>query len=53
MCIRDRLYSGQQFYACILDEAQAIKNHTTQKYKAVCGVNSKDVYKRQAKRRAF
>ena len=37
----EELYSGQQFYACILDEAQAIKNHTTQKYKAVCGVNSK------------
>ena len=28
------------FYACILDEAQAIKNHTTQKYKAVCLVRS-------------
>ena len=27
----EELYSGQQFYACILDEAQAIKNHTTQK----------------------
>ena len=37
----EELYSGQAFYACILDEAQAIKNHTTQKYKAVCGVNSK------------
>ena len=37
----EELYSGQQFYTCILDEAQAIKNHTTQKYKAVCGVNSK------------
>ena len=37
----EELYSGQQFYACILDEAQAIKNHATQKYKAVCGVNSK------------
>ena len=37
----EELYNGQQFYACILDEAQAIKNHTTQKYKAVCGVNSK------------
>ena len=37
----EELYSGQQFYACILDEAQAIKNHTTQMYKAVCGVNSK------------
>ena len=37
----EKLYKEQQFYACILDEAQAIKNHTTQKYKAVCGVNSK------------
>ena len=37
----EELYKEQQFYACILDEAQAIKNHTTQKYKAVCGVNSK------------
>ena len=37
----EKLYKKQQFYACILDEAQAIKNHTTQKYKAVCGVNSK------------
>ena len=37
----EELYSGQQFYACILDEAQAIKNHATQKYKAVCRVNSK------------
>ena len=36
----EELYSGQQFYACILDEAQAIKNHTTQKYKAVCQVRS-------------
>ncbi len=35
------LYAGQPFYACILDEAQAIKNHTTQKYKAVCRVNSR------------
>ena len=34
-------YAEQAFYACILDEAQAIKNHTTQKYKAVCGVNSR------------
>ena len=33
-------YADQQFYACILDEAQAIKNHTTQKYKAVCQVKS-------------
>ena len=31
----ETLYEGQEFYACILDEAQAIKNHTTQKYKAV------------------
>ena len=37
----EELYKEQQFYACILDEAQAIKNHTTQKYKAVCGVSSK------------
>ena len=37
----EELYKEQQFYACILDEAQAIKNHPTQKYKAVCGVNSK------------
>ena len=37
----EELYKEQQFYACILDEAQAIKNHTTQKYKAVCGVDSK------------
>ena len=34
----EELYAGQAFYACILDEAQAIKNHTTQKYKAVCQV---------------
>ena len=34
-------YAEQAFYACILDEAQAIKNHTTQKYKAVCRVNSR------------
>ena len=34
------LYAEQPFYACILDEAQAIKNHTTQKYKAVCQVRS-------------
>ena len=33
-------YAEQPFYACILDEAQAIKNHTTQKYKAVCQVRS-------------
>ena len=26
-------YAEQPFYACILDEAQAIKNHTTQKYR--------------------
>ena len=37
----DALYQGQEFYACILDEAQAIKNHTTQKYKAVCQVRSR------------
>ena len=37
----ESLYENQKFYACILDEAQAIKNHTTQKYKAVCGVNSR------------
>ena len=37
----ETLYENQKFYACILDEAQAIKNHTTQKYKAVCGVNSR------------
>lgn len=35
------LYQKQAFYACIIDEAQAIKNHTTQKYRAVCQVNSK------------
>ncbi|MGN0708305.1 MAG: SNF2-related protein [Faecalibacterium sp.] len=34
------LYQDQPFYACILDEAQAIKNHTTQKYKAVCRIRS-------------
>ena len=33
-------YAEQAFYACILDEAQAIKNHTTQKYKAVCQIKS-------------
>ncbi len=33
-------YGKQSFYACILDEAQAIKNQTTQKYKAVCKVKS-------------
>ena len=37
----EALYEDQQFYACILDEAQAIKNHTTQKYKAVCKVQSR------------
>ena len=37
----ETLYESQKFYACILDEAQAIKNHTTQKYKAACGVNSR------------
>ena len=36
----EELYADQAFYACILDEAQAIKNHTTQKYKAVCQVKS-------------
>ena len=36
----EELYENQAFYACILDEAQAIKNHTTQKYKAVCRVHS-------------
>ena len=35
------MYAGQAFYACILDEAQAIKHHTTQKYKAVCQINSR------------
>ena len=37
----EALYAGRRFYACILDEAQAIKNHTTQKYKAVCQVDSR------------
>jgi len=37
----ETLYEGQEFYACILDEAQAIKNYTTQKYKAVCKVRSR------------
>lgn len=37
----EALYADQRFYACILDEAQAIKNHTTQKYKAVCQINSR------------
>lgn len=36
----EALYAKQPFYACILDEAQAVKNHTTQKYKAVCQVRS-------------
>ena len=36
----EELYENQAFYACILDEAQAIKNHTTQKYKAVCRIKS-------------
>ena len=36
----EELYGQQSFYACILDEAQAIKNHSTQKYKAVCQVKS-------------
>lgn len=35
------LYEKQDFYACIIDEAQAIKNHTTQKYRAVCQVRSR------------
>ncbi|MFI3170345.1 MAG: DEAD/DEAH box helicase [Faecalibacterium sp.] len=35
------LYKKHDFYACIIDEAQAIKNHTTQKYKAVCKIKSK------------
>ena len=35
------LYGEQGFYACILDEAQAIKNHSTQKYKAVCRMKSR------------
>ncbi len=34
-------YAEQEFYACILDEAQAIKNHSTQKYRAVCRVKSR------------
>ena len=34
------LYADQEFYACILDEAQAIKNQTTQKYRAVCQIRS-------------
>lgn len=37
----EELYDKQEFYACILDEAQAIKNHSTQKYKAVCRVKSR------------
>ena len=37
----EELYSGQQFYACILDEAQAIKNHATRAPLAVCEANSK------------
>ena len=36
----EELYGQQSFYACILDEAQAIKNHSTQKYKAACQVKS-------------
>ena len=36
----EELYGQQSFYACILDEAQAIKNYSTQKYKAVCQVKS-------------
>ncbi len=34
------LYEDFDFHACIIDEAQAIKNHNTQKYKAVCKVKS-------------
>jgi len=34
------LYGKHEFYACILDEAQAVKNQTTQKYKAVCRVRA-------------
>ena len=34
------VYEKQHFYACILDEAQAIKNQTTQKYKCVCRMHS-------------
>lgn len=34
------LYADKPFYACIIDEAQAIKNHTTQKHRAVCRVQS-------------
>ena len=37
----EALYEKRDFYACILDEAQAIKNHTTQKYKAVCKIRSR------------
>ena len=37
----EALYQDRKFYACILDEAQAVKNHTTQKYKAVCRVASR------------
>jgi superfamily II DNA or RNA helicase len=35
------LYEKHEFYACILDEAQAIKNQTTQKYKAVSAIKSR------------
>ncbi len=34
------LYADFNFHACIIDEAQAIKNHNTKKYKAVCKVKS-------------
>lgn len=34
-------YEAVTFNACIIDEAQAIKNHNTQKYRAVCQVKSR------------
>ena len=37
----EALYAEREFSACILDEAQAIKNHTTQKYKAACRLRSR------------
>ena len=37
----EELYADHEFYACILDEAQAIKNHATQKYRAVCRIRSR------------
>ena len=37
----EELYAAHTFNACILDEAQAIKNHSTQKYEAVCRVQSR------------